>query len=91
MIYGEAGEIPIDIIVKKRLMGHYAKLRDKDNPILAHTIFETIVNMHNRGEFTTKWLQRIIFLHHELNIQELLYRKVNMPKKDIGQLYLLAI
>ena len=45
-IYGETGEFPIEIIIKKRLIGYCAKLRDPDNkttPALTFRILEKCI------------------------------------------------
>ena len=81
MVYGETGEFPLNLITKNRIIGYFSKLRDPNNTTLAKKMFNVSMSMHNQGVYTTKWVQRVNAILHEIGYPHLLHSEEPVNKK----------
>ena len=64
MLYGELGRYPIDIIIKCRLIAYWHKLVTGNINKMAHSMYETLLNLYRNDTFKCDWLS---FVHRTLN------------------------
>ena len=59
MVHGELGVFPVDIAVKERMIGYWAKLVTGKETKLAVKMYSVMYRMHIEGEFSSPWLLHI--------------------------------
>ena len=59
MVYGELGAYPMDIYIKIRMLGYWAKLLSQKDDKLSKVFYNLLYNKYSLNEFNSKWLLHI--------------------------------
>ena len=63
MIYGELGRLPLNIIIKKRMINYWTSLLTSKNMKLSVSMYKLLFKLHCEGIYSDKWL---LFIKKEL-------------------------
>lgn len=59
MIYGELGRFPLDIVIKVRQLGYWAKLLTGKETKLCVKMYLILLQLYNEGTYQSPWLMQI--------------------------------
>ena len=64
MVYGELGAYPLDIYIKCRMLGYWAKLLSQNNDRLSKIMYNLMYSKYLMNDYNSKWL---LFIKHTLD------------------------
>ena len=56
MVYGELGELPVDISVRSRVLIYWAKIINEKTEKFSNIIYRLLFVLHQRGVYSSKWI-----------------------------------
>ena len=59
MVYGELGRYPFEIMIKKRMIGYWARLIVGKETKLSKIVYDCLYSLFNKGIYVSKWLKCI--------------------------------
>jgi hypothetical protein len=59
MIYGEFGRIPLNILIKARMVGFWKHIMCGKREKIAYTLYSILYQLSKRGFYHSKWLLEI--------------------------------
>ena len=71
MVYGELGRIPIDIFIKKRIIGYWARILESKESKLTKVTYTQILNRFNTNHSKSKWIESIRNILAECNLNDI--------------------
>ena len=87
MVYGELGKLPLDIFIKKRSIGYWARILVGKESKLTKVTYNQLLNMFNSNLFKSKWLEFIKQILDDCNLNEIWvsqnFRSVNWLKSTV--------
>ena len=87
MVYGELGKLPLDIFIKKRSIGYWARILVGKESKLTKVTYNQLLNMYNSNLFKSKWIEFIKDILEDCNLNEIWvsqsFRSVNWLKSTV--------
>ena len=59
MIYGELGRIPLNILIKTRMVGFWQRIMCGKRENISYTLYYILYQLSKRGFYHSKWLLEI--------------------------------
>ena len=70
MVYGELGRFPLEIFIKKRAIGYWARMIKGKESKLIKVAYDHLLNMYNSNIFKSKWIDYIKSILVECNLND---------------------
>ena len=70
MVYGELARFPLDIIIKKRAVGFWARILDGKEAKLTRLVYTQFRHMYNNNHFKSEWFEFIKNILEDCNLSE---------------------
>ena len=80
MVYGELGRFPMQIYIKSRMIGFWAKILCGKKDKLAFTLYRVLFQLDSSGEFHSQWLDTIRTTLRSLGLDEFWDNQFNYTK-----------
>ena len=71
MVYGKLGRLPLEIIIKKRAIGYWARILAGKESKLTKVCYNQLLTRYNTNQFKSKWIEFIKKILEECNLNNI--------------------
>ena len=87
MVYGELGRFPLEIFIKKRIIGYWARILVGKESKLTKVMYDQLLIMYTTNQFKSRWIECIKNILEECDLNEIWvsqrFRSVNWLKSTV--------